>query len=1209
MGYKFNVFTGNFDIDSTGAGTPTNSFETIQTDTGTSPVADSPTDTLTLTGDGTISTVGNSGTDTITLSLGTVPVSKGGTNITTYTIGDILYSSAMNVLSKLPIGTNGQVLKISGGLPSWGTDTDTGITQLIGDVTAGPGSGSQVATIANDAVTFAKMQNIATNKILGRSTAGTGDVEELTIGTGLLLSGGTLTSTGTPASPDKSVQFNNAGVFDGDQYFNWDDTLKFVGVQNTSPGAPIHVNGLLGGSVAAPASATATLVLDTQVDAPATYTTSQINPPTAPTSVATSIISYIEASTGGSGSDTPDGSSVFVAQGQTWTYKVYSYRAYSGLKICNPNFSQIDVTDTFNDSSLVRVDISGWSTPTNYDGFMLVRTDNIGSPEASLDISTATSYGDLGFVNTDAYVISQYVANGSTNITPTVYQYKTISATNYNSAGVTSSPQTDDNSGQYYFTNTTWDTAVNDGFQVVTYNGAPYDVTTATSFVDYGQTVGSISLYQLFTSVAFAPLNTSLTDASGVSFNFNYSGGSLLADGSSWEIRIYEYRNHPVTGVKYYTNTPASSGSFTDDNSSNFFYIDGGYTVGDGDGAVVILYQNGSPVWGYDNGVSATYQVNGNEVTPDVSNLITAYTGLARTFNAFGKENSPTVKYSSTSTLSNFTDNNSGYYLIKHEYTGIGNADEIKTQQVITGYTTISVQVTATPTFQFVSTSGDNVFTPNTIGFLANGTNLNRDFRVYSTKVIGGTTVFSATYALGSTVDPNDGNYYSISLTHPLVSGATYKTGLSINGGGFTYRTYSTVPQVNRADQTWANSSTTITPTVGPTMAIIAERATSTYQSDIATIVVRTANGGSVQNAAIDFEYGGGAQTARIGTNSVGSFQINSYDGAISMAPLNGTIHTKIDGTGGTIFNVQGSSSYRFKIKGSFFSDLLYADSQIDTVYIGSNSGFTYDPTSSLAIRPGGTDLAFTINQSGGYVATALAMQLKDDSSTISYVLDNSGRIGVRTSSVGQANLNIGSAGGSGVQLQFQSNAALNSGVVRGISTQGNDIYWSGDGSAWRKFNTGLDSSTSTQFWRSDASGNAIADNVLSVVSGVVLQASIQILAQQGLALSSGKDLVMGNNSKITGNIGYSYLARTTALTLNVTHYCVDCTSGTFALTLPTAVSISGRQYVMKNSGTGVITINTTSSQTIDGQASGAITLNQYDSITVMSNNANWIIL
>jgi hypothetical protein len=36
------------------------------------------------------------------------------------------------------------------------------------------------AKLADDAVTFAKLQNIATARLLGRATAGTGDVEELT---------------------------------------------------------------------------------------------------------------------------------------------------------------------------------------------------------------------------------------------------------------------------------------------------------------------------------------------------------------------------------------------------------------------------------------------------------------------------------------------------------------------------------------------------------------------------------------------------------------------------------------------------------------------------------------------------------------------------------------------------------------------------------------------------------------------------------------------------------------------------------------------------------------------------------------------------------------------------------------------------------------------------------------------------------------------
>lgn len=57
------------------------------------------------------------------------------------------------------------------------------------------GSGTLNAVIKDDAVTFAKMQNIATDRLLGRATASSGNVEEITIGTGLALSGGALINT------------------------------------------------------------------------------------------------------------------------------------------------------------------------------------------------------------------------------------------------------------------------------------------------------------------------------------------------------------------------------------------------------------------------------------------------------------------------------------------------------------------------------------------------------------------------------------------------------------------------------------------------------------------------------------------------------------------------------------------------------------------------------------------------------------------------------------------------------------------------------------------------------------------------------------------------------------------------------------------------------------------------------------------------------
>lgn len=69
---------------------------------------------------------------------------------------------------------------------------------LTGDVTAA--AGGAATTIANDVVTFAKMQNISASRILGRTTGGAGDVEQLSAADPLLLTGGELTTTADQAT-------------------------------------------------------------------------------------------------------------------------------------------------------------------------------------------------------------------------------------------------------------------------------------------------------------------------------------------------------------------------------------------------------------------------------------------------------------------------------------------------------------------------------------------------------------------------------------------------------------------------------------------------------------------------------------------------------------------------------------------------------------------------------------------------------------------------------------------------------------------------------------------------------------------------------------------------------------------------------------------------------------------------------------------------
>jgi hypothetical protein len=55
---------------------------------------------------------------------------QGGTAQSTYTTGDIIYASASNTLSKRTIGSTGQVLTVSGGVPTWSTPS-TGADEIM----------------------------------------------------------------------------------------------------------------------------------------------------------------------------------------------------------------------------------------------------------------------------------------------------------------------------------------------------------------------------------------------------------------------------------------------------------------------------------------------------------------------------------------------------------------------------------------------------------------------------------------------------------------------------------------------------------------------------------------------------------------------------------------------------------------------------------------------------------------------------------------------------------------------------------------------------------------------------------------------------------------------------------------------------------------------------------------------------------------------
>jgi hypothetical protein len=451
---------------------------------------------------------------------------------------------------------------------------------------------------------------------------------KLVAGTGITLTenndGGNETleiaATSTPTSPGGSnlqVQFNNAGVFGGLDGSSVDDALQRLGIQVALPLNPLHVAGVVGQTVAAPASGSISLVAEISASAPS-GTITQIAELAAPSSGS---IGFIDA---GSGS--------FYADNSTYTYRIYpllladgSYYAssnYIELQSTDPNDGQyynisLDWTDVVVGSEsiyyLVTRDVNG-SGFSDYAQVAVSDYIDYGSPSGASYTTWPSYYQNAGGTPPSApssfdYATQQYDGSSSyyyasgQNIIYEIDQYKNILGTDYVSGSPVSYNFTDDMSGNWYYVDLGW-----------TFGGADYDGIILRKSFDGGSTwvyqkldAGSYPGY-------FSDYNYS-DDGNGFIWGNTYGGGGAINyafDPYGRGISPSGNAFYSTVGTPYNTSIPADSVKYILKHNLSGIPAGGAKIIapsGAGTNGKVVsasFYDLGYPTWGDGTAITPT---------------------------------------------------------------------------------------------------------------------------------------------------------------------------------------------------------------------------------------------------------------------------------------------------------------------------------------------------------------------------------------------------------------------------------------------------------------------------------------------------------------------------------------------------------------------------------------------------------------------------
>ncbi len=140
-----------------------------------------------------------------------VAYNRGGTGLFSYATGDIIYASATNTLSKLAAGTNGYVLTLASGLPSWAALPATGVS-ITNDTTTNSALYPLFTTATSGSITT---QYVSSTKYTYNPLLGTLSSPQISASNGLIVNSNTVSASYSIPSGSSAFSVGPVSVASG----------------------------------------------------------------------------------------------------------------------------------------------------------------------------------------------------------------------------------------------------------------------------------------------------------------------------------------------------------------------------------------------------------------------------------------------------------------------------------------------------------------------------------------------------------------------------------------------------------------------------------------------------------------------------------------------------------------------------------------------------------------------------------------------------------------------------------------------------------------------------------------------------------------------------------------------------------------------------------------------------------------------------------